>query len=196
LTIKTINAQNFQVLHGLIWTRKKGKELEMSTPKVTKKNTMSAKPVGKPGDKKQPKPRRVKKQRVAIKALTPKAKFSRANMTKSLRLLVDMGEITQDEMYKKLAKLSEAGALTDGSKSKGIIEGALFKAGTSAVGKTRRKGSPSGCHGFVDDNAKKVIVYVTSCREGSTKYRSLAKGEFANTDRILSIEKKKRNAKS
>ncbi len=169
----------------------------MSRPNVTKRNTISAKPAGKPGDKKQPKPRRVKaKATKAKKATIPKAKFSRANMTKSLRLLVDMGEITQDEMYKKLAKLSEAGALTDGSKSKGIIEGALFKAGTSAVGKTRRKGSPSGCHGFVDDNGKKVIVYVTSCREGSTKYRSLAKGEFANTDRILSIEKKKRNAKS
>jgi len=165
----------------------------MSRPNVTKKNTIPATPKGKPGDKKQANPRRVKAKATKTKKATTVK--SRAQMKAMLEHMVNNGMMTKAQMLEKLELMGKKGMLTDGSRSKGIVESALFKAGNSAVSKTRRKGSPSGCAGFINDAGKKVIVYVTTAIEGSKKYTSLSKDAYANTDRLLTIERKKNATK-
>jgi|TARA_R100000093_G_C1922757_1_gene66197 hypothetical protein len=164
----------------------------MSRPNVTKRNTISAKPAGKPGDKKQPKPRRVKKSTRAKTAKAVKAKqYSRATFTASLDMQILAGMITKAQAIETIAEMDKKGLLTDGSRSKSEVESAMFKAGKKAIAQAR-KGSPQGCHGFLAENGKKVIVTITTAREGSDKYASLSKNEYLNTDRLLEIEKKKR----
>tara|TARA_R110002049_G_scaffold279393_1_gene458352 strand:+ start:484 stop:969 length:486 start_codon:yes stop_codon:yes gene_type:complete len=126
-------------------------------------------------------------------AKTPGKKFSRASAVNTFKLMVTNGLMTRDEMSKKLALLDAKHALTDGTRSKDVTTQKCFDVSRKAVKAVRNVSKSAGSCAYVDDSGKMVIVYITTAREGSTKYNTLAKSDYANDVRLAKIHHQKRN---
>tara|TARA_R100000152_G_C6729305_1_gene154219 strand:- start:9 stop:446 length:438 start_codon:yes stop_codon:yes gene_type:complete len=126
------------------------------------------------------------------KPKTQKKKFSRAQMKSALTLQVNAGLITQATMDEQLAKLDQLNALTDGTRSKDETTQKCFDVAKKSVRAIKKGTKRAGTSAWVGDDGKMVIAYITTAREGSSKFNALAKGEYANDVRVARINAKKR----
>ena len=136
-------------------------------------------------------PRKLKQQN----AKKPGKRFSRASAVNTLKMMVENGLMTRTEMTAKIAKLDAKQALTDGTRSKDVTTQKCFDVSRKAIKQVRNASKATSTSAYVDDSGKMVIVYVTTAREGSSKYASLAKSEYANDVRIAKLHHKKRTDK-
>ena len=119
-------------------------------------------------------------------------KFSRAQMKGALQLQVSAGIMTQKEMDERLAKLDKLNKLTDGTRSKDETTQKCFDVAKKSVRAIKKGTKRAGSSAWVGDDGKMVIAYITTAREGSSKFNALAKGEYANDVRVARINAKKR----
>tara|TARA_R110002020_G_scaffold55834_3_gene154860 strand:- start:5529 stop:6014 length:486 start_codon:yes stop_codon:yes gene_type:complete len=136
-------------------------------------------------------PRKLKQQN----AKKPGKRFSRAQAVNTMELMVLNGLMTRKQMTEKLAKLDAKQALTDGTRSKDVTTQKCFDVSRKAIKAVRNASKAPSTSAYVDASGKMVIVYVTTAREGSSKYASLAKSEYKNDVRLAMLHNKKREAK-
>ena len=136
-------------------------------------------------------PRKLKQQN----AKKPGKRFSRAQAVNTMKLMVLNGLMTRKQMTEKLAKLDAKQALTDGTRSKDVTTQKCFDVSRKAIKAVRNASKAPSTSAYVDASGKMVIVYVTTAREGSSKYASLAKSEYKNDVRLAMLHNKKREAK-
>lgn len=136
-------------------------------------------------------PRKLKQQN----AKKPGKRFSRAQAVNTMELMVLNGLMTRKQMTEKLAKLDAKQALTDGTRSKDVTTQKCFDVSRKAIKAVRNASKAPSTSAYVDASGKMVIVYVTTAREGSSKYASLAKSEYKNDVRLAMLHNKKRESK-
>lgn len=129
---------------------------------------------------------------VTTKPKTTQKKFSRAQMKSALALQVTAGIMTQSQMDEQLAKLDKLNALTDGTRSKDETTQKCFDVAKKSVRAIKKGTKSAGSSAWIGDDGKVVIAYITTAREGSSKFNALAKGEYANDVRIARLNAKKR----
>jgi len=122
---------------------------------------------------------------------TTQKKFSRAQMKGALALQVSAGIMTQAVMDEQLAKLDAKNVLTDGTRSKDETTQRCFDVAKKSVRAIRKGTKRAGSSAWVGDDGKIVIAYITTAREGSSKFNALAKGEYGNDVRMARMDAKR-----
>lgn len=116
---------------------------------------------------------------------TKAPKFSASQYAKLLDIQVANRIITRAEANKQLAMMKSKGALTDGSRARDevVIEATSRAMGVIRKAKIDGKREGTACYKN-RATGKMVIIYVTTAKEGSAKFKALAKGQYANDVRL------------